>query len=186
MKLILAQGNPGQKHQNNRHNSGFMVLDDFAKKHQFIWQENARFQAEIAKGKINGQNIILAKPTTFYNETGQSARAIVDFYKLQSSDNFLLIHDDLAISFGSIRVRQKGSDGGNNGVKSINAHIGQDYWRIRIGIGNELNQQIDDADFVLSNFSKAEAEQFKTVIQPLVIELVDDFVNETISTKSIK
>ena len=94
MKLILAQGNPGQKHQNNRHNSGFMVLDDFAKKHQFIWQENARFQAEIAKGKINGQNIILAKPTTFYNETGQSARASLDFYKLQPSDNFLFTATD--------------------------------------------------------------------------------------------
>lgn len=186
MKLILAQGNPGQKYQKNRHNSGFMILDTLAKKHQLVWQENARFQAEIAKGKINDQDVILAKPTTFYNETGQSARAIIDYYKLQPSDNFLLIHDDLAIAFGSIRVRQKGSDGGNNGVKSINAHIGQNYWRIRIGIGNELNQRIDDADFVLSNFSKAEAEQLKTVIQPLAIELINDFINDAISTKSIR
>lgn len=186
MKLIIAQGNPGKKYAKTRHNLGFSILDELAKNYKLKWQTNSRFHAEIAKGTFGNTEVILVKPTTFYNETGLSARAFIDFYKLDAKQDCLLIHDDLALPFGVIRVRQKGSDGGNNGVKSINSHIGNDYWRIRIGINNDLRERIDDADFVLSYFNQDEANKVIESITPNVIGLIDEFCINSLSANSNK
>lgn len=184
MKLIIAQGNPGKQYERTRHNVGFVALDTLAASHDAPWQSHAKFNAEIAEVQLNGEKTLLVKPLSFYNETGQVARAIVDFYKLNPAQDVLAIHDELALPFGTIRVREKGSDAGNNGIKSLNAHLGADYARIRIGVWNELRDQIDDANFVLSKFTKTEAEQLQELITGPVFSLIDKFTAGTLEPTS--
>jgi PTH1 family peptidyl-tRNA hydrolase len=186
MKIILAQGNPGLQYERTRHNVGFMVLDSLTKSHDGTWRTESKFKADIAEVSLDGEKTLLVKPRSFYNETGQVARSIIDFYKLDPSQDVLVIHDELALPFGTIRIRKKGSDAGNNGVKSINAHLGQDYARIRIGIWNELRDQIDDANFVLSAFTKKEAEQLQLLIDDKILSLVNEFVRGTLESSSHK
>jgi PTH1 family peptidyl-tRNA hydrolase len=186
MKVVFAQGNPGTKYTTTRHNTGFLVLEKFADDRAAKWSANIKFKAEIATLDINNEKILLVKPTTFYNETGLSARSIIDFYKLDPIKDFLVIHDDLALPFGTIRIRQRGSDAGNNGIKSINAHIGENYNRIRIGILNDLRSTTGDTDFVLDNFTKSESEQFETEITTQATNLINEFINGSLSIKSIK
>ncbi|HET9411259.1 MAG TPA: aminoacyl-tRNA hydrolase [Candidatus Saccharimonadales bacterium] len=163
MKIILAQGNPGPKYQHTRHNIGFMALDAFAEKKHISFSNKPKFHAEIAEFSHKGQKVLLVKPLTFYNETGLAARALSDFYKINIATDLLVIHDELALPFGIVRTRLKGSDAGNNGVKSLNAHLGQDYARIRVGIFNSLHTQTNDVDFVLSTFSPEEKVMFSDI-----------------------
>lgn len=186
MKFIFAQGNPGDKYARSRHNVGFLVLDVLAKQLSATWTDKTKLRAHIAEAVIDGQKVLLVKPTTYYNETGTSARAIIDFYKGEPGQDFIVVHDDLALPFGTIRTRQKGSDAGNNGIKSLNAHIGDDFSRIRIGVWNDLRDRMDDADFVLSSFTKDESE----ALQSIVTTAIDDikaFLDDTIvyDTKKI-
>lgn len=176
MKLILAQGNPGEQYAKTRHNVGFLALDFYSSKREIEFVAKSKFQADIAEFTASDEKIIFAKPTTFYNETGQSARKLADFYKI-TPENILVIHDDLALPFGTIRTREKGSDAGNNGIKSLNSHLGEHYARIRVGIANELSDTIDSSDFVLSKFSGKEAKKLDDDILPKVGELIDDFIS---------
>lgn len=175
MKLIFAQGNPGTDYARTRHNIGWIILDALADTHATSFQPKDKFKAELAELTIHGEKVILAKPTTFYNETGQSARAIVDFYKLDPATDVLVIHDDLAIPFGIIRARGQGSDAGNNGIKSLNSHLGPQYHRLRVGIWSELRDKIHDVDFVLGRFSSEEAEQLPDIITKST-RLIDQFI----------
>ena len=175
MKLIFAQGNPETKYNNTRHNVGFGVIDEFAKSLDLKWSDKSKFNALITEITINDEKVILAKPTTYYNETGQSARKLIDFYNLDPVTDLLVIHDDLALPFGTIRTRRQGSDAGNNGVKSLNSHIGPDYHRIRIGIANELRDKMGDVDFVLSRFSKEESETL-TTLTPDIFNFISGFI----------
>lgn len=186
MKLIFGQGNAGTRYDGTRHNIGFSMLDAFAKVHVGTWQNKSKFLAQIAEISLNGEKIILAKPTTFYNETGQSARALVDFYKLDITQDVLVIHDDLAIPLGTIRVRERGSDAGNNGIKSLNAHLGENYSRLRIGTWSELRDQINDIDFVLTKFNADESKRLKEAIIPDTIKLIESFCNGTLEITSHK
>ena len=186
MKLIIAQGNPEPKYNNTRHNVGFFVLNNLAGKSNTKWVNKPKFNADIAELSVLNEKIILVKPTTFYNDTGISARKVIDFFKITSEKDILVIHDDLALPFGTIRVRGRGSDAGNNGIKSINSHMGTAYLRIRIGIYNESRDKMDDADFVLSKFKANEYIQLKNTVLPAVIDLVYDFCNETIKQTSYK
>lgn len=186
MKLILAQGNPGKQYERTRHNVGFLTLDALVERENASWQPSSKFNADIAELQLNGEKVLLAKPTTFYNETGRTGRAIVDFYKLDPSTDVLVIHDELALPFGTIRVREKGSDAGNNGIKSLNAHLGADYARIRIGVWNELRDRINDADFVLSKFTKDESEQLTKQIETIAFPLIDSFTRGTLESSSHK
>ena len=165
MKIIFAQGNPGAQYTFTRHNVGFLAVDNLAADWGVEFGKKPKFHADIAEVSVNGEKVLLVKPTTFYNETGQPARLLIDFYKLDPTEDFLVIHDDLALPFGTIRTREKGSDAGNNGVKSLNAHIGQQHKRIRIGIYTSLRDRIDDADFVLSSFSSHEKNALPAVLQ---------------------
>ncbi|MET0980051.1 MAG: aminoacyl-tRNA hydrolase [Candidatus Saccharimonadales bacterium] len=184
MKIIFAQGNPGAQYANTRHNVGFLIVDQLAKQHATEFTKKPKFHADIAEVSIAGEKALLVKPATFYNETGQAARMLVDFYKLDPSTDFIAIHDDLALPLGTIRIREKGRDAGNNGIKSLNAHLGSNYARVRIGIYNDLRDRIHDADFVLSNFTKSEAEILNTTITPKVIELIDAFCVGTLEKTS--
>lgn len=184
MKLIIAQGNPGAQYAHTRHNVGFAVLDALAKKEQATFLKKTKFHADVAEVTIAGEKTLLVKPATFYNETGQAARLLVDFYKLDPARDILVVHDDLALPFGTLRIRDKGSDAGNNGIKSLNAHLGADYMRIRIGIYNELRDRIHDADFVLSGFTKNETDTLNDTLAPKVFELITAFCAESLETTS--
>lgn len=183
MKIILAQGNPGNQYVTTRHNVGFQVLDALAKQQGIAFAPKPKFFADIAELSIAGEKVLLVKPATFYNETGRTARALLDFYKLDAGD-FLAVHDDLALPLGTLRIREKGSDAGNNGIKSLNAHIGPDYMRLRIGIYSDLRDRIHDADFVLANFSKEEAVTLARDIIPKSLELIDDFCRNRLTASS--
>jgi peptidyl-tRNA hydrolase, PTH1 family len=163
MKIIFAQGNPGTQYAGTRHNIGFLMLDEFAKKHGATFSPKPKFHAEIAELALENEKILLVKPTTFYNDTGIAARALIDFYKLNPAVDFLAVHDELALPFGVIKVRANGSDAGNNGVKSLNNHIGNEYYRLRIGIYNSLRDQVNDAKFVLATFSQEENGQIPAI-----------------------
>lgn len=185
MKLILAQGNPGRQYSHTRHNVGWQIIDAIAKSHKVKWRNDKKIGADIAEFTVKRQKIILVKPTLFYNETGRAARALVDFYKLHPKHDVLVIHDDLALPLGTIRVREKGSDAGNNGVKSLNSHLGEYYWRLRIGIWNELKDSIPDSAFVLSKFSKSEQKQLDTTLIPHTLILVDQFIDGMLEAHSV-
>ncbi|MDB5163145.1 MAG: pth, peptidyl-tRNA hydrolase [Candidatus Saccharibacteria bacterium] len=176
MKLLFAQGNPGRQYARTRHNTGFIALDALAEAQGGTWRTQEKFRADIAEISLQGEKILLVKPLSFYNETGQVARGLVDFYKLNIAGDVLVIHDELALPFGTIRVREKGSDAGNNGIKSLNAHLGQSYARIRIGIWNERRDSMNDADFVLSAFSEEEIKQLHQLIETKITELIEAFV----------
>ncbi len=177
MKIIFAQGNPGTEFTLTRHNVGFHLIDLFAKEQGAAFTGKSKFHADIAETSIGGEKILLVKPTTYYNETGQSARALVDFYKVNPASDLLVIHDDLALPFGTIRTRPTGSDAGNNGIKSLNAHLGEQYGRIRVGIYNDLRDRISDADFVLAKFTQEEAEQLPALYDHAK-QFVQSFVDE--------
>lgn len=184
MKLIFGQGNPDIKYDRTRHNVGFYIIDQLAHSHHLSWSEKAKFKAWTAEMMIEDEKIILIKPTTYYNETGLSARKLVDFYQLDTARNLLVIHDDLSLPFGTIRTRKQGSDAGNNGIKSLNNHLSPNYHRLRIGIDNELRDHVDDAEFVLSRFSKDEVTALKTVIIPKALELIDNFCQQGLDITS--
>lgn len=184
MKVLLAQGNPGSQYEKTRHNIGWQCLDRLAAKQGVDFTAKPKFFADIAEYSISGEKILLVKPTTFYNETGRAARAICDFYKLQPATDMLILHDDLALGFGTLRTRDKGSDAGNNGIKSLNAHLGPHYWRLRIGIYSPLRDRMHDADFVLKNFSQDEQQQLNTNILPAAIQMCERFIAGNITSDS--
>lgn len=173
MKIIFAQGNPGLQYQHTRHNVGFMTLDAFALRHSLSFTPKPKFTADIAEFTHRDEKILLVKPTTFYNETGISARQLIDFYKLTPSTDLLVLHDELALPLGVVRTRLSGSDAGNNGIKSLNSHVGPNYARVRIGIFNSLRTQTNDADFVLAKFSQDE-----TAILPEIFSYAHYFIQE--------
>lgn len=184
MKLILAQGNPEARYEGTRHNIGWRILDALAAQEGAEWKFDKKHNADIATVIINGEKNLLVKPRTYYNETGRTAQSLVQFYKLAPATDVLVIHDDLALPFGILRVREKGSDAGNNGIKSLNAHLGEQYTRIRVGVWNELKDRMGDADFVLSSFSKKEQQQITDDVTPAVIERITDFINGTLEIHS--
>ncbi len=164
MKLIIGFGNPGAKYNFTRHNFGFLALDFYAKLHNLKFQPQPKFKAEIAKN----DDTIYAKPQTYYNEQGFSIRMICDYYKIKPQD-ILVVCDDFNLPFGQLRFRERGSDGGNNGLKSAIQNLGtDDFPRLRIGTGNdELRKQIGDVDFVLSKFTPAEHEQLPKILSEI-------------------
>lgn len=153
MKLIVGLGNPGVRYENTRHNVGFMVMDELAKLCNTSIDQD-KFEAKISKFKVEGEDVILMKPETFMNNSGFALRSCMDFYKIDPKD-VLVIYDDKDLPVGKLRIRQKGSAGGHNGVKSIITCIfTQEFDRIRVGIGR--NPNYDLADWVLSKFKAEE------------------------------
>ena len=185
MKVILALGNPGEKYVHTRHNAGFLVIDQLAAGQSAQFSNKPKFSANIAELNMSGEKILLVKPTTYYNEVGIAARALMDFYKL-TLDDLLIIHDDTALDFGKIRIRKGGRDAGSNGLKSLHAHIGSDFWHIRIGTDNLLRRQIGDVDFVLSKFNADERIILRNWTIPESIKLIGTFLDNTIEPLSIK
>ena len=152
MFLIAGLGNPGKEYENTRHNAGFMVLDALADKLGADISEK-KHKALCGRAVIGGQKVILLKPQTYMNSSGESIRAAADYYKVYPED-ILVVYDDISLAPGQLRIRAKGSAGGHNGIKSIIAHLGtQEFPRIKVGVGDKP-KKMDLADYVLSRFSK--------------------------------
>ena len=160
MYVIAGLGNPGKQYEGSRHNVGFMTLDQLADRFGIDVKERAH-KALIGKGVIEGNKVILVKPQTFMNLSGESIRAVLDYYKVDPSE-LIVIYDDISLEPGALRIRKKGSAGGHNGIKNIIAHLGtQEFPRIRVGVG-EKPERMDLADYVLGRFSKGEQEMMET------------------------
>ncbi|WP_455482655.1 aminoacyl-tRNA hydrolase [Bartonella sp. B35(2025)] len=155
MWLIAGLGNPGLHYQNNRHNIGFMAIDAIYKSFSFSpWSK--KFQAEISNGFISGEKILLIKPQTFMNLSGQAISKILQFYKLESK-NLIVIYDELDLLPGKIRIKTGGGHNGHNGIKSVDAHCGTGYCRVRLGIGHPGSKELVH-QHVLGNFTKSDQE----------------------------
>jgi PTH1 family peptidyl-tRNA hydrolase len=153
MKLFVGLGNPGAKYAGNRHNIGFMAVDRIAAEHGFSpWR--ARFQGMVAEGNLGGEKMLLLKPGTFMNLSGQSVGEAMRYLKLTPAD-LVVFHDELDLAPGKCRLKQGGGHAGHNGLRSIHAHIGEGYGRVRLGIGHPGNKD-RVADYVLSDFAKAD------------------------------
>jgi PTH1 family peptidyl-tRNA hydrolase len=155
MKIIVGLGNPGLKYENTRHNAGFMTMDKLAELCHLSFDQE-KFSSLFAKGKVNGEDVVLIKPLTYMNNSGLALRQVMDFYKA-GNDEILVIYDDVDLPVGKIRLRQKGSAGGHNGIKSIiQCTFGQEFDRIRVGVGKDPNYSM--IDWVLSKFKPEEKE----------------------------
>jgi len=173
MNLIIGLGNPGTKYKKTRHNIGFMVIDELFS----IWQKeygfekfkmNKKLAAEISTGKLDNNKIILAKPQTFMNNSGQAVQLLKKYYKIEPK-NIWVIHDDIDLPLGKLRIRKNGSAGGHNGIKSIVEHLGtQDFPRFRLGISPAGDKRGDASNFVLHKFSRKEQVVLQEVIQDTV------------------
>ncbi len=163
MKLIVGLGNIGNKYTFTRHNVGFMLLDSIAINSGLSFKENTRLKCLMANFRNGVNEYLLIKPTTFMNLSGESVRAVVDYYKIDIKD-ILVIFDDLSLDIGKIRFRQNGSDGGHNGIKSVIKYMStSEVARLKIGIGPQPN--LPSEVFVLQNFSKEELEILKVTLQ---------------------
>ena len=164
MKLIAGLGNPDTKYQFTRHNAGFMLLDYMKYKHSFDFKFESKFNGEIAKIQMNGESIILLKPHTYMNLSGNALIAVMNFYKIQPKD-ILIAYDDISLPLGTLRFRAKGSDGGHNGIKSIVKVLGGNttFDRLKIGIGPQ--PPIPSEAFVLQNFTQEQLGELKPALQ---------------------
>ena len=157
MYIIAGLGNPDRQYEGTRHNVGFDVIDRLSDKYD-IAVDTKKNRALIGKGIIEGQKVILAKPQTYMNLSGESIRGLVDYYKIDEEHELIVIYDDINLGVGQLRIREKGSAGGHNGIKNIISCLGtQVFPRIRVGVG-EKPARYDLADYVLDHFSKAERE----------------------------
>lgn len=172
MFLIVGLGNPGREYENTRHNIGFAAIDVIAEKYN-IDINRTKFKGEYGEGFINGNKVILLKPYTFMNLSGESVREAIDFYKL-TEDQVLIIYDDISLELGRLRIREKGSAGGHNGIKSIINHMGTDvFTRIKIGVGAPKG---DLVNHVLGKFSKDEVNILKQTLDA-VTEATADIID---------
>ncbi|MCW8835163.1 MAG: aminoacyl-tRNA hydrolase [Rhodospirillales bacterium] len=153
MLLLVGLGNPGTGYSRNRHNIGFMAVDAIVRRHSFSgWR--SRFQGEVSEGFLNGEKVLALKPQTYMNESGRSVGEAIRFYKIDPAD-VVVLHDELDLEPGRIRIKTGGGHGGHNGLRSIDAHIGKDYRRVRLGIGHPGDKE-QVTGHVLNDFAKSD------------------------------
>jgi len=167
MFVIVGLGNPGKKYENTRHNVGFMAIDALAEKYGISISEK-KHKALCGSGVIEGMKVLLVKPQTYMNLSGESVAEVLNFYKLDPEEEMLVIYDDISLAPGNIRIRKKGSAGGHNGIKSLIAHAGtQGFMRIKIGVG-EKPSGWDLADYVLGHFSEEDTVKLKEIMPDVI------------------
>ena len=161
MFIIVGLGNPGREYAHTRHNVGFDTIDVLADKYH-IDVDTKKHKALIGKGFIEGQKVILVKPQTYMNLSGESVREVLDYYKVDETSELIVIYDDISLNPGQLRIRLKGSAGGHNGIKNIIQHLGgSEFLRIKVGVG-EKPKGYDLADYVLGHFSKEEESEMES------------------------
>lgn len=168
MRLLVGLGNPGAGYAGNRHNIGAMAADEIVRRHSFsAWR--AKFHGQVAEGMVGGDKLLVLKPETYMNLSGQAVAAAARFHKI-ANDDIVVVHDDLDLPPGKVRVKKGGGAGGHNGLKSIDAHLGNDYWRIRLGIGHPGDKALV-SPWVLSDFAKADAAWLTPLLDAVAINL---------------
>lgn len=173
-KLIVGLGNFGKEYENTRHNIGFLVMEKLERIYSLTFKFEKRFNADLAISNINGEKVYFLKPMTYMNLSGEAIRKVIQYYNLEIAD-LLVIVDDLNLEVGAIRIRYKGSSGGHNGLKNIEANLeSNNYKRIRVGIGSKGD--LIQKDFVLSRFSKADLEILNNKFI-IVSDAINDFIN---------
>ncbi|MFA6801122.1 MAG: aminoacyl-tRNA hydrolase [Acholeplasmataceae bacterium] len=174
MILFVGLGNPGKKYVFTRHNVGFMVLDTYANRNQLTFKYDAKFDAEISMFTNNQQKVLLCKPSTFMNLSGNAIVKVINYYDIELKDVYIFV-DDISLEVGRLRLREKGGHGGHNGLRDIIQKTStRDFKRIRIGIGENTASQLDH--YVLGEFSKDEIITIKNTADQCV-ELIDDVIN---------
>jgi peptidyl-tRNA hydrolase, PTH1 family len=168
MALLVGLGNPGPTYAKHRHNVGFMAVDEIVRRHGFTpWR--ARFEGYANEGQIGSTKVVALKPLTYMNDSGQSVQAAQRFYKLALEQVFVF-YDELDLLPGKVRVKRGGGSGGHNGIRSIDAHLGPDYWRVRIGIGHPGHKDLVSG-YVLHDFAKADAAWLAPVLEAIAAEV---------------
>lgn len=168
MKLIIGLGNFEQKYFFTRHNAGFMAVDFFVISNNQQFKTEKKLKSDIAKFKYNDEDIVVIKPLTFMNASGEAVSAVMRFYKIEVKD-VLVVYDDISIDLGKVRFKDSGSDGGHNGIKSVSLHLGTaNFDRLKIGIGPQPN--LPSEVFVLQNFTKDELDKLKEILKRPMIE----------------
>ncbi len=174
LRLIVGLGNPGPEHQATRHNAGFWFVDELARRHGAEFRDYRKYSGETARISIGAEEIILLKPTTYMNRSGLSIRQLSEFYKI-SADQVLVAHDELDLPVGSVRLKHGGGHGGHNGLRDTIAHIGESFWRLRLGIGHPGNKT-DVIDYVLTRAPRSEEDLIMEAVNlaadciPLLLE----------------
>ncbi len=176
--LIVGLGNPGSRYANTRHNAGFMVVDELARRHGLRFSSK-QANAEVSRGEIAGARVILAKPLTYMNNSGRSVSQLAHFYKIPFT-HVLAVYDDIALPLGTVRIREKGSAGGHNGIASLIQNLGtQGFPRLRVGVDRPVVAQHSQIDWVLGRFSKDEQKVMDEVV-PRATEAIETVLREGI------
>jgi len=175
MKLLVGLGNPGKEYENTRHNIGFMVIDNFAKA-KSLPSFKSKFQGLYSIYEQQEEKIILLKPQSFINLSGEVIKKYINYYKINLSDIFI-IHDDLDLPFGRFKLKPQGTSAGHNGLKNIELHLGtKDYKRLKIGISN--NKNIDTKDYVLGKLTKSEQKIIDDLL-PVTTKIIEDYTKDS-------
>lgn len=183
--LVVGLGNPGKKYDKTRHNIGFECLDHFSKALEFApWANKKDLKSLITTQTMGAVRVILCKPTTFMNLSGQAVQAVAGFYKIPANQ-IIVVHDELDIPFGQIRTRTGGSSAGHNGIKSLLEHLDNEFGRIRIGAGNKPAQgEMDSADFVLAKFTKDEQAHMNALIKEVTSLLTESIYGGQLTSET--
>jgi len=171
VRLLVGLGNPGSDYARNRHNIGFMAVDEIVRRHSFA-PFRSKFQGELSEGKIAGQKVLVLKPTTYMNDSGRAVHAAMAFYKMPLND-IIVFHDEMDLAAGKVRIKTGGGHAGHNGIRSIQSHIGAGFKRVRIGVGHPGNKE-KVVGHVLKDFSKADQQWVDTLVDAIgnQVELV--------------
>ena len=177
MYLVVGLGNPGEEYSKTRHNIGFIATDEIHSRYNFS-PFKEKFEGLISEGTIENNKILLLKPQTYMNLSGNSVAKVAKFYKIPTQ-NITVIHDDKDLALGKLKAKKGGSAGGHNGLKNIDSHIGNEYNRIRIGVGSPKEHNTDTINFVLSRFSKQELDALSNQID-FIASTIADLINKGI------
>lgn len=182
MLLVVGLGNPGEKYARNRHNIGFMAADEIVRRHSFS-AYRSKFQGELSEGKIGTEKVLVFKPMTFMNESGRAVKEVVTFYKIAAED-ILVLHDELDLAPGKLRVKRGGGHAGHNGLRSMHAHVGEGYARVRLGIGHPGHKD-KVTGHVLNDFAKADQDWLVPLLDAVAdsIDLVLEGKDPEFSTR---
>ncbi len=161
MHLLVGLGNFGKEYEKTRHNFGFLAIDQIIASHGFV-ALGKKFSSEVFNGEIDGKKVIALKPQTYMNNSGVAVLEAAKFYKI-APQNIIVLHDEIDIDFGKIKVKIGGGNAGHNGLKSIDSTIGKEYWRVRLGVGRPQNAEFEIADYVLSKFSTQERKELEEI-----------------------
>lgn len=182
--LVVGLGNVGKEYEGTRHNVGFEIVDALATSQGIDgWADKKDLKSVVATSNVGDTRVILCKPTTYMNLSGEAVQAVAHFYKIQPSQ-IVVVYDELDIPFGQIRTRVGGSDAGHNGVKSLIQHLGPDFARVRVGVGPKTPAMIDSADFVLAKFSSEEQKQMKNLLQESTAILTEYIHSQTLAAET--